>query len=312
MTSPSEIHDHDASGSPKACCQQCQDRDAGPVPDQFVYALGRLDVRMPTVGIEREFQQRERRLLAVGARGHDTRWERMAAVLRENPHLGRSVCFVLLVGGTPAYVVAPASRDVLDAMLSAVEMRGEEGGWALVIGRRGPLAGPAACGGVIAPLVACDQLYAFTLGDLLSSLHQTLEPALTGRMPYLDRLLTLGAELFGHIASSFDNMGALDSHRALNYLLVQHPGIFLAYAERHDTAVLDSVETRVSESPGMRRIVSVILTFLSRTTGVPERVFTQVDTTEEWPFLADAPHAGAPMLGLRPFIEHGPMGSAVQ
>ena len=116
-------------------------------------------------------------------------------------------------------------------------------------------------------------------------------------------------ELFDRIASSTDNMGLLDSHRALNYLLVQHPGIFLAYAERRSSSILDSIETRGTDSPGVRRIVTVILTFLDRATGLPERIFTTVDTTEEWPFLAEAPHAGAPMMGLRPYVDHGALGS---
>jgi hypothetical protein len=173
------------------------------------------------------------------------------------------------------------------------------------------VAGPATCGGVIASILACDQIYAFTTKELMGSLSQTLETTLKTKKIDADRLSGLGTELFERIASSTDNMGLLDSHRALNYLLVQHPGLFLAHAERHENALLDSIETRVSDSPGLRRIVSVILTFLDRATGVPERVFTRIDTTEEWPFLADTTNAGAPVLGMRPFIDHGPQGSTI-
>jgi hypothetical protein len=275
-----------------------------------VYALGSLDVRMPTLGIEREFQQRERQLYA-GSRPKERREERIAAVLRANPHLARSVCFVLSVEGIPAYVVMAASRDVLDQILQALETKKAEGAWSLVIGRAGPIAGPATCGGIVAPILACDQLYAFTTKELLTSLSKALEPVRKVRKLDPDRLFALGAELFERIASSVDNMGLLDSHRALNYLLVQHPGLFLAYAERHESALLDCIETRVTDSPGLRRIVSIILTFLDRATGVPERVFTRVDTTEEWPFLVDAPNANAPTLGLRPFIDYGPQGTVL-
>jgi hypothetical protein len=296
---------------PNTMCQHCQDRLGGSVPEQSIYVLGQLDVRMPTIGIEREFQQRERVVISGASHSSVTRWERLTEVLRANPHLGRSVCFALSVGGMPAYVVTPTTRDVLTGFLDAIEKRATEGAWTLIIGRRGPLASPATCGGLVAPIVACDQVYAFSIKELLANLSQAIEPAIKSKKLDRDRLVALGGELFDRIATSVDNMGALDSHRALNYLLVQHPGLFLAYAERHATCVLDSIETGVADSPGLRRIVTVILTFLDRTTGVPERLFTRVDTTEQWPFLADTSHAGAPILGLRPFIGQGPSGSLV-
>jgi hypothetical protein len=51
------------------------------------------------------------------------------------------------------------------------------------------------------------------------------------------------------------------------------------------------------------RVVTIILTFIDLTTGVPERLFSRVDVTEEWPFVADVSHGGAPPLGLQPFVE---------
>ena len=288
-----------------APCPHCQASHAPPT--EFIYALGQLDVRMPSVGIEREFQQRERQLYAGEPRA-GRRERRVADVLRANPHLARSVCFLLLAGGMPVYIITPTSRDVLDAMLQALE---GEGAWSLVVGRAGPMAEPATCGGVLAPIVACDQLYAFKIPELLASLSQALAPVGAVKELGAERFSALCTELFERVASSIDNVGRLDSSRALNYLLVQHPGLFLAYAERSDRALLDSIETRVGDTPGLRRIVTVILTFLDRQTGVPERLFTRVDTTEEWPFLADASNAGAPTLGFRPFIDYGLQGSSL-
>src|SRR4051812_31041273 len=98
-----------------ACCAKCAGEEAGAA--FFVYSLGRLEVRFPTLGIEREFQQRERALLSRGEGTKHNRRHRLAAVLRENPHLARTVCFVHMVGGIPAYIVIPASSEVLRSII---------------------------------------------------------------------------------------------------------------------------------------------------------------------------------------------------
>jgi hypothetical protein len=67
----------------------------------------------------------------------------------------------------------------------------------------------------------------------------------------------------------------------------------------------------VSEGASARRIVSVIRTFIDRATGVPERLFTRVDVTEEWPFVADSMQGGAIPLGLSPYIGHGFAGAVL-
>jgi hypothetical protein len=77
-----------------------------------------------------------------------------------------------------------------------------------------------------------------------------------------------------------ENMGISDGHRALNYLLVQHPGMFLAAAERRNH-VLDRIETRVFQA---------------------ERLYCSVDITEEWPFVASTAGSLSP-LGFAPFLD---------
>jgi hypothetical protein len=67
--------------------------------------------------------------------------------------------------------------------------------------------------------------------------------------------------------------------------------------------VLDRIETRVSQAAGGRRHVAVILIFLDRGTGVPERLYCTVDVTEEWPFVVSLEGA-APPLGFAPFLDN--------
>jgi hypothetical protein len=289
------------------CCPQCA--ATAPLTDQFVYALGKIDVRFPSSGVEREFQQRERALLAGKEPSAAGRAQRIAEVLRANNHLARAACFVHLVGGVPAYILAPTGSEVLAALIDALGGTGRDGAWDLVIGRRGPMSTPSTCGGVLAPLVGVDKVYAFSVQELVSELSERIKPAFKAARLMPEVFETSARELFERIAVSVENVGALDSHRALNYLLVQHPGLFLAVAERVESAILDNIETRVSDTAGARRVVTVILTFIDRVTAVPERLFTRVDVSEEWPFLADSAQAGAPPLGLARYVDHGPAGA---
>ncbi len=85
------------------------------------------------------------------------------------------------VGGLPAYVVAPAAMEVRDALVDAVGRAMEPDTWSIVIGRRGPMTTPGTCGGLLAPMVACDQLYTFTVDELVGQLSDRLAPALAAR-----------------------------------------------------------------------------------------------------------------------------------
>jgi hypothetical protein len=296
-----------ANESSAGSCPQC----AASASQQFVYSLGRISIRFPTLGIEREFQQRERYAEAGDSKKSHNRWARMADVLAANDHLARAVCFVHSVGGLPAYIVTPSGMRALESLIDAVRHQDREGSWDLLIGRRGPMATPATCAGLLAPMVLCDALYSFTLQEFLSELATRAHPALESAKITNDEFKENARDIFNRITTSTENIGGLDSHRALNYLLVQHPGIFVAAAERGGNAILDSIETRVAEAASSRRVVTVILTFINRSTGVPERLFARVDVTEEWPFLAESNNAGAPVLGLANYIDYGPMGSTL-
>jgi hypothetical protein len=157
------------------------------------------------------------------------------------------------------------------------------------------------CGGLLAPIVACEQAYSFTIDELTKQLLEQAEPVTKSNRVKGAALTRLGGELFQRIARASENVGAIDSHRALNYLVVQHPGLFISAAERDEKAGLDSIDTHV-KTASLRRVVTVVFTFIDRATGVPERLFTRVDVTEQWPFLAAGPTGAAATLGLEPFI----------
>jgi hypothetical protein len=102
---------------------------------------------------------------------------RMRAVLTQNPHLARSVCFVMTVGGLPAYIVTPTAREVLTALVDSVGSS-ESDRWDLLIGRLVGVAGPTNCGGILAPMVAADQIYTFTTPELVTGLIEQAGPVI--------------------------------------------------------------------------------------------------------------------------------------
>ena len=285
-------------------CEECAGKVHASAIEHPIYAIGNLDVRFPTIGVEREFQQRERAMHGdlPAARG-----ERLAHVLRANPHLWSRVCFVLSIGNVPAYIVTPSSQHVLQRMLEAITGEAEPDVFAVMIGRRIGTAPPASCGGLLAPIIICDQIYPSKLEEWIEALGTRVEGALKAKNFERKRFSAVAREVFRRVVQSTENIGAMESHRALNFVLVQHPGLALSVHERPNS-VLDRIETRTVQGTDLRKIIAVILTFVDRATGVPERVFCRVDVTEEWPFLIDGPSAGIPALGLLPYVENALLG----
>ncbi len=276
--------------------------------DQFVYAMGRLEVRFPSLGVEREFQQREAHYAELKDKTL-SREERISRVLEANHHLASRVCYVFTVSGVPAYVLARPGWHLREDLLRAIAQARNPDSWSVIIGRRGPISTPGTCGGILAPMVACDQIYSFSLDAWRTSLESSLKAALQARKIAMKEFEQTTKELFERIVCSAENLGFANSHRALNYLVMQHPGLFLAAAERSGRQVLDRIETREMQGIGTRHIIAVILTFLDLTTGVPERLFSRVDVSEEWPFVADLPDGSRSPMGFIPFVDNGVWGS---
>lgn len=290
-----------AADTAHAPCPGCASR--AQAPQHYVYALGRIEVRFPTLGLEREYQQRER------AQGPEPegRLARLCAVLQKNPHLAAQACYLFTVGGSPAYILAPAGNYLRGELFEALAAGETENAYAVVVGRLGPMAPPQACGGVLAPALLVDQLYTFRLDEWSGTLGQTVAAALADRGIPPERFDETARALFRRIVQSTENVGATDVHRALNYLIMQHPGIFLIAAEKREKHVLDRIETRLVQGVSGRRQVAVILAFVEQSTGIPERWFTRVDVTEEWPFVSDGDGGRGP-LGLMPWLENSMLG----
>lgn len=246
----------------------------------YVFALGRVEARFPSLGVEKEFAQVTGRADVAGK----TDRQAFQSVLseRSNRYLTRQLCWVLLIESLETYLLLPRDPADLDLLLDT--LRGEPRTMDLdaVIGVRGPIAPPEMCNGLQIPIVLFDQIYSFDRDSLLSSIPRPE----TIPSEQEDQFRSASGELFDRIMQIADNAGATDEHRALNYLAVRYPAI---YAQTTDAFgrnfSLTGVEVRPSRLSAVRKIVDVIFSYTNRGTDVTEKYFVRVDVTEEFPFL---------------------------
>ncbi|HSS50807.1 MAG TPA: hypothetical protein VLX28_17850 [Thermoanaerobaculia bacterium] len=270
---------HEAGGAvPQGC--GCGAGNAADLPPSYVYALGRIEMRFPSLGVEREVAQALGREATAGLT--DRQALHAALAQPQNRYLLRQLCWVLSIEGLDTYLLVP--RDPLghDLLLQAVRTEPEPADVDVIIGSRGPIAPPGLCNGLQVPVVAFDQVYSFDRAALLGSIPR---PASVPE-DQDKQFRAAAAELLDRLLQLADNAGATDEHRAVNYLAVRYPTIYATAAEAHArNASLTGVEVRPSRLSGTRSIVDVIFSFGNRQTDVTEKFFARVDVTEEFPFL---------------------------
>jgi PatG Domain len=255
----------------------------GPAPAdraQFVYAIGRIEARFSTLGVEKEFSQATGRTDSAGLTDRET----AHAVLSDpaNRYLARRLCWVLTIEGIDTYVLIPRDSTDLDLLIDAIRPVPSPLDVDVVIGTLGPLAGPDVCNGLVAPMVAFDQIYSFDSESFLSAIPRPEKLA-------AKEFRAASEEVFTRIGQIADNSGATDEHRALNYLTVRYPAIYSRAAEQFaSSSSLTAVEVLPSRLSGVRRLVNAVFTYTDRSSGVQDKYAVKVDVTEEFPFLVGA------------------------
>jgi PatG C-terminal len=243
----------------------------------YIYALGRVEPRFPSLALEKEFAQATGRAETAGL----TDRQAVHAVLaqRANRYLARQLCYVLTIEGLETYLLQPHDPADLELLVEAVRPVPRATDVDVVIGVRGPIAPPELCNGLMVPIVVFDQMYSFDVASLIGGIPRPEQMAAEQFEPAAE-------ELFMRIKQMADNAGAMDEHRALNYLTVRYPAIYHQTTELFGrNASLTSVEVRPSRLSGVRHVVDVIFSYTNRQTDVTEKYFVRVDVTEEFPFL---------------------------
>ncbi|HKC62401.1 MAG TPA: hypothetical protein VKB86_02130 [Pyrinomonadaceae bacterium] len=246
----------------------------------YVFAIGRIEMRFPSLAVEKEFAQATGRGNTTGL----TDRQAIQSVLaeRSNRYLARQLCWVLTIEGLETYILRPRDPSDFDLLLEAVRAEPSPIDVDVVVGFRGPVAPPEMCNGLMLPIVVFDQIYSFDRDALIKAIPRPETVAARQEKQFR----TAAGELFDRIIQIADNAGTTDDHRAMNYLAVRYPAIYaLATEANNRNSSLTAVEARPSTLSGTRNIVEVIFSFTSRETDVTEKYFVRVDVTEEFPFL---------------------------
>jgi hypothetical protein len=250
-----------------------------PAPE-FVYALGQIEPRFPSLAIEKEFAQ------AIGSTDNagltDRQTLKGALSERQNRYLARSLCWIFVIEGLETYILVPRDLADLELLVDAYRDEPRRDDLDVVIGVRGPIASPDKCNGLALPVVVFDQLYSFDRDSLIESIPKP------DSVPdkQLDKFRSAAGGLFDQVLQIADNAGAIDDHRALNYLTVRYPQIYAATTEQFKRNFsFTGVEVVPSHLSGVRSIVDVVFSYRHRETDVIEKQFVRVDVTEQFPFL---------------------------
>jgi hypothetical protein len=271
-------HEEGSGNSVAPACSQCEAaarRSAEPAV--WIYAMGRVEARFPTLAVEKEYAQVLGRDQANGL----TDRQALHAIIAkaENRYLTRQLCWVMTIEGLETYLLRPRDPADLTLLIDAVRPNPSPDDLDVVIGIKGSIATPEMCNGLTVPIVWFDQMYSFDRDTLIRSIPKPEKFSDAEFAP-------AAAELFDRIMLMADNAGATDEHRALNYLTVRYPAIYSTASDAFArNASLDNVEVRSSSLSGTRNIVDVIFSFRNRNTDVAEKFFTRVDVTEKFPFL---------------------------
>ncbi len=244
-----------------------------------VYALGSIDLRFPSLSVEKEFAQATGR--AETAALSDRQALQKVLSQRHNRYLARQLCWVLNIKGLETYVLKARDPVDFELLVEAVRPRPSPMDLDVVLGFRGAIAPPEWCNGLMVPILVFDQIYSFDRDSLIKSIPRP------EKIPH-EQFAAAAEELFDRIMQMTDNAGATDEDRALNYLAVRHPAIYGTAAEEFArNSALSAVDVQLSRLSGVRKIVEVVFSYTNRNTDVIDKFFVRVDVTGLFPFLVN-------------------------
>lgn len=246
-------------------------------PPSWIYAIGNIEARFPSVSVEKEFAQATGRDKTAGLTDRQT----LHAVLSkpENRYLSRQLCFVLTIEGLETYLLRPRDPADFSLLVEAIRPQPSPLDLDVVIGIKGPVAAPEMCNGLMVPVVIFDQIYSFDRDALIKSIPKPEKTPAKEFAPAAE-------ELFDRLVQMADNAGDSDENRALNYCAVRYPAIYAKAAEQFAlNSSLTAVNVQASALSGVRKVLDVIFSYTHRSTDVVDKCFVRVDVTDEFPFL---------------------------
>jgi hypothetical protein len=242
----------------------------------YIYAIGRIEARFPSISVEKEFAQ------ALGRAGTAGKTDREAfcEVLsdRDNLYLARQLCWVMRISDVDTYLVVAKNSGDIGLLIETLRPSADAGILDAVIGVKGPMAPPEMCNGLTLPVVFFDHLYSFDRQSVLKSIPA---PKNAGA-----EFNATTAEVWDRIVASTDNAGATDGHRALNYVALRDPGIYACTLDSYGRDLaLTGIEVRPWRLSTARKVVELLFVFTHRKNQFVEKYSVRVDVTDLFPFL---------------------------
>jgi hypothetical protein len=276
-----EVKEEFRTGLAPQACATCEAPPTGvngsSTSPNYIYAIGRIEARFPRPSVEKEFAQATGRAETSGLT--DRQAVQKVLSQRQNRYLARQLCWVMTIEGLETYILSPSDPADLDLLVEALRPTPQPSDLDIVIGIQGPIASPNVCNGLLVPTVNFDQIYSFDRDTLINAIPRPEKIAAEEFRPAAE-------ELFDRIMQMADNAGAMDEHRALNYLAVRYPAIYAHAAEAFArSASITAVDVAVSALSGTRKVVDAVFSYTNRNTDVTEKHFCRVDVTDEFPFL---------------------------
>jgi hypothetical protein len=247
----------------------------------FVYVVGRLYARFPSLGAEKEYAQ-----LTGGDPDALVRTAALKDALSrgENRYLARQMCWVISGPSSDACLLVP--RDGSDLAELIETLTDDDNTVQVLVGSPalGPaMASPCLVGGL--PAVWPDQLLSFRRDELLEALAEASDWEMRGgSQPEMWRRIAGG--LFDHLTQRTENRGISPVHRAMNFIALRYTPIYhLAFDAQREENALIGIDALVGGAGSERTTVDVRFAFRNIRTHVVERYVCRVDVTDLFPFL---------------------------
>ena len=246
----------------------------------FVYALGQIETRYPSLSVEKEFAQTVGGASQAGL--NDRQSVKRGIAERQNRYLARSLCWVLTIERLETYILVPRDPVDFELLIDAYREEPRRDDLDVIVGVQSGIAPPHMCNGLTLPIVVFDQLYSFDRDSLIESIPKPDSVA----QKDLAEFHSLAGVLFEALTQIADNAGATDEHRAINYLMVRYPRLYSAVTEQSQRNFsFIGVEVLPSGLSDVRSIVDVVFSFRHRESDVVEKQYVRVDVSDEFPFL---------------------------
>lgn len=271
------------AGGSSAPCTTCGSYGVTAMPvsqiaaSRYVYAVGRLEARFPSLGVEKEFAQFATQTQRKGL--DEPAFIRAVLADPGAQYLARQLSWVLVSQDRDAFVVVPRDREDLTMFIEAF-VSSKEGAVTVIVGRSALNTGwavDAAEPGL--PRFGVDQLIHTDIDEFVKRVPRPKD------LPEKD-FADCTRAVFSRILRRADNTGLSDDHRALNYVALRYPATYeVATRAVAKSMMIAGIDATPQVAPDGRRLVRLRFSFRGTSNGLIERYSCRVDVTEEFPFI---------------------------